>query len=356
MLTYDVVIIGAGPAGSTLARLLNPRYKVLLLDRRNLLEADTEARSKHCGGLLAPDAQHVFGRLGMSIPKDVLVDPQIFMVRTMDFDHDIERHYQRFYFNMDRKKFDEWLFSQVPDHVDLALKCRFNTLGEAKEGVQLAFLHDGKIHSAKTRILVGADGAWSAVRRQAFNCNDHAKRYIAIQEVFETETAINHYGAIFDREITDFYAWTITKNNTLIVGAALPLEKDANERFALLKEKLRQKGYEIGTPSRREGAYIIRPNKLSDIITGNDTIALVGEAAGFISPSSAEGISYAVRSAMALADCLNDGLEGLEKRYAKRTLSLKLNILGKLAKSPFMYNRMLRGMVMQSGIGSAKLV
>lgn len=33
---WDIVIIGAGPAGATLARLLNQQQRVLLVDRRNL--------------------------------------------------------------------------------------------------------------------------------------------------------------------------------------------------------------------------------------------------------------------------------------------------------------------------------
>ena len=33
---YDVAIIGAGPAGATLARLIGGRYKVLLIEKRQL--------------------------------------------------------------------------------------------------------------------------------------------------------------------------------------------------------------------------------------------------------------------------------------------------------------------------------
>ena len=33
---YDVAIIGGGPAGATLARLIGDRYKVLLVEKRQL--------------------------------------------------------------------------------------------------------------------------------------------------------------------------------------------------------------------------------------------------------------------------------------------------------------------------------
>ena len=125
-MSYDIAIIGGGPAGATLARLLDKNYRVLLLDRRDLVDGEEEKRSKCCGGLLAPDAQQMLGRMGFAVPTGVLVDPQLFLVRTIDLDNSLERYYQRFYFNMDRKRFDEWLVSLIPDNVDMAMSCRFN--------------------------------------------------------------------------------------------------------------------------------------------------------------------------------------------------------------------------------------
>ncbi|MDD4238566.1 MAG: FAD-dependent monooxygenase [Desulfotomaculaceae bacterium] len=54
---YDIAIIGAGPAGATLARLIGHQYRVLLLDKRNLdMERREDSIIKCCGGLVAPDA------------------------------------------------------------------------------------------------------------------------------------------------------------------------------------------------------------------------------------------------------------------------------------------------------------
>ena len=122
---YDIVIVGSGPAGSTLARLIGDRYKVLLIDKRDLEnENPKNIINKCCGGLLAPDAQKMIAKLGLGMPKDILVNPQLFAVRTIDLTNNLERLYQRFYLNMDRGKFDRWLVSILPAGVDK----KFNAL------------------------------------------------------------------------------------------------------------------------------------------------------------------------------------------------------------------------------------
>lgn len=351
-MSYDIAIIGAGPAGATLARLLPKHYRILLLDRRDLIDGENE-KSKCCGGLLAPDAQQMLGKMGLAVPTNVLVDPQLFLVRTIDFDNYLERFYQRFYFNMDRQRFDEWLISNIPDNVDLALGCRFNSLSEAKEGYEIAFMYGNRIFTEKVKLIIGADGAWSSVRRQLFGDNDTLRRYIAIQEWFETDKTIPYYGAVFDSEVTDFYSWTISKDGKLIIGSALEPNKEAQTKFALLKRNLKEYGFKFGDCLKREGSYLVRPRK-KDIITGNNHAALVGEAGGFISPSSAEGISFALRSAYHLAMSLTPGIEGFQKRYRKNIAPLIKTISLKRFKIPAMYNKVIRAAVMKSGILSSK--
>lgn len=353
-MSYDIAIIGAGPAGATLASFLPKQYKILLIERRDLIDGK-EQKMKCCGGLLAPDAQQMLGKMGLAVPTQVLVDPQIFLVRTIDFDNYLERYYQRFYFNMDRQRFDQWLLSIIPDNVDLALGCRFNSLSELKDGYEIAFMYDNKIFTEKVKLIIGADGAWSSIRKQIFGENDNLKKYITIQEWYETPKTIPYYGAIFDSEITDFYSWTISKDNNLIIGSALAPNREAQQKFELLKSKLKDYGFIYGNCIKREGAYLLRPRK-KDIITGNSHAALVGEAGGFISPSSAEGISYALKSSYALAMSLRNGIEGFQNRYKKNVSSILRSITYKEIKSYAMYNKVLRGMIMKSGLLSSKII
>ena len=119
------------------------------------------------------------------------------------------------------------------------------------------------------------------------------QKYIAVQEWVETRDAIPYFSTYFDPAITDFYGWTIPRGEMTLVGAALPPRKDIAGKFEKMKRGLTRHGLQLGKTLAREGAVINRPVRLSQIYTGAGGVALLGEAAGWISPSSAEGFSYA---------------------------------------------------------------
>ena len=94
---------------------------------------------------------------------------------------------------------------------------------------------------------------------------------------------------------------------------------------------------------------------LNQICLGTERIALIGEAAGWISPSSAEGLSFSFRSALALAQSMQQSTEHPFKEYRQNTRELKRAVLCKNLKSPFMYHPLLRKLVMKSGLRSMEI-
>jgi len=349
---YDLIIVGGGPAGATLSRLLGKQYRILLLEKRDFQVTDKLKKEKCCGGLIAPDAQLMFARFGLGIPKEVLLSPQLFAVRTIDLDNSLERYYQRHYLNIDREAFDQWLESLIPDNVTLINNACYRSFELQGEQVKVNFTVAGKAYQETARMLVGADGAFSQVRKQGFGKLPSPKLYVAVQEWYETDHNLNYYGAIFDREITDFYAWTIPKENYLILGAALKPRERVLEKFELLKQKLSRCGFEFGKIVKRNGTHLLRPTQNQQICAGDQRVALLGEAAGLISPSSAEGLSYAFKSALALAQSLESGLDGYQARYQNDLKSLRTNIFLKNFKSPAMYQQQLRSLILNTGVMS----
>lgn len=355
---YDIAIIGAGPAGATLARLLSKHYRVLLADRRRLdLPATGHGSSKLCGGLLAPAAQHELARQGLGVPRQVLSGPALFAVRTIDLSAGLERLYQRFYVNIDRDAFDRWLVGLVPADVDASFGWTLRDLEPSDDGTFLSFsTAAGGRAGVRARLVVGADGAFSAVRRHAFPAAPQPARYLALQSEHEATACEPHYGAIFDPGLTDFYGWTIPKDGRLLAGIALPMRSASGrdgQRYAEAHgefvRKLREAGFGIGRDLGRSCAPVVRPMRRAHVCTGAGNILLAGEAAGFVSPSSAEGISFALRSGAMLATAVEGGLEGACERYFSATRMLRLQLGAKVLKGTAIYTPMTRQVLMRSG-------
>ena len=347
---YDIAIIGLGPAGSTLARLLNNKYKIIAIDKK---DPKGDGFQKPCGGLISADAQKALASFDLTLPKDVLVDPQIFTVKTIDLKNRLVRHYQRFYINLDRHKFDLWLESIIPPNVEIHNSAICTELKRNHNGFSISYLENEETHTFTAKYLVGADGANSIVRR-TFYPEKQIRNYLSIQQWFPETHPHPFYSCIFDPETTDCCSWSISKDHQFIFGGAFPMD-NARERFARQKEKLGKIGFRFGEPLKTEACLVLRPASFRDFCKGEKGIFFIGEAAGFISPSSLEGISSAIFSAKELSRVLNRPYGNLNRKYWRKTLKIRMKIGIKLLKCPFMYNTFLRKLVLKSGLHSIKI-
>ena len=341
---YDIIVIGAGPAGSTFCRLISNKYKVLLINKPG---------SKPCGGLLSPDAQRALSRYNLTLPKDILVDPQIFAVKTLDLNSGRQRYYQRAYLNLDRKKFDKWLLDMVPENITV-IDGVGTDISRFKEEYTVTYTSCDTIHTVTCHYLVDACGAGSIIRRKIFK--KKIRKYIAIQQEFEDIAQSPFYSCIFDKKITDCCSWTISKDNRMIYGGAFPI-RGGREKFELQKEKMIEHGFIFGRESKLEACVVHRPANPFQFALYKDNAFAIGEAAGFISPSSLEGISYAMESARMLAAAFNTNntVRKVAKAYRLKTFSQRIKIVLKLLKCPFMYRHFLRNCVLRAGIASIKI-
>lgn len=345
--TYDIAVVGAGPAGAVFAKEIieaRPDLKILIID------GQSQSSAKPCGGLLAPDAQKILARFDLVLPKSVLEDPQIFAVETIDVAQKLVRYYQRHYLNMDRYAFDSWLLSLVPPTATI-LKGRCSSIQREGDLYHLFIKGADGETAVYTKALIGADGGGSVVRRTFFA--PMRVQYVAIQQWFENRgQRLPYYSCIFDSKTSESCSWTIHKGNHVIFGGAFKKE-GCRQAFDTQKARLEAfLGNSFGEATKTEACLVSSPRRMKDFCTGGENVFLIGEAAGFISASSFEGLSSAMHSGKLLADAIAAArsYKDAQRAYRKSTRSLRRRLRKKAIKRALLCTPFIRRIIMKSGI------
>jgi flavin-dependent dehydrogenase len=326
---YDVVIVGAGPSGAATAGYLQEGLSTLVIDRNSF------PRDKPCGGVLKEEALEFLR--GFDLPENIFMEPKKLNLVYLDWDNNKESKQDRYLLNVSRSKFDEWTTSLVGEHVEFSPNTNLIELKEKKDGMHLKIERNNIVKELVCEYLVGASGASSSIRRIISDKN--LMTYIALQQWIKDVDGIKDFLYILDNEITDFYSWVIPKGNLLLIGSAFPADNGGayKDKFELLLKKTRELLGTSGPNYKKEAALLVVPKKIDDIYYGKENILLVGEEAGLIGPSTAEGISFALKSGYNCARAINK-MGDVLKEYADNSKDLTEEMENKLKKSQILFD------------------
>ena len=314
----DVVVVGAGPAGSTAAKLLVDRgYSVLLTDRSNF------PRHKTCASWINRLAFERFTYLKNSLPD--LVENPFYGVAFYDRAIEREARYLESrpsgYLSL-RSKFDDGLRRIAMEAGARFLGgCAVADLLEERDGVRVR-LADGRELAGS--ILIGADGASSRVAvdsglRKGWKPGDYV--LCANADVpFPPARITGFYGQRFPFRVyleyggIQGYGWVFPKRRHICIGIGALL-KDGREIRPLFREfvqALRQRNHLPSDLPLDKVYFDIDPvggvYRIPSLVRGR--VMLIGDAAGFVSGSTGEGIYPAMVSAEVAVGLIHQALKG----------------------------------------------
>ena len=311
----DVVVAGAGPAGSVAALVLaRGGARVALVDKA------TFPRDKACGDLIGPRALALMTSLGLSPPPGREVGQMVVLGptgRRVLLPARAGRTYPDHGLAVTRRRFDAWL--------------RDAAIGAGAEPVtgRVAAVHgttveldDGRRLAAD--VVVGADGATSAVATSAGLVDPGAVLWGFAQRGYAGQDVDRPIIALWDEAPANGfpgYGWLFPgEAGAVNVGLGLGLRADrstasrAVTRFDAFCSHLRRLGV-LTAPveGRRLGGWL--KMGMVGTIPARERVFLVGDAAGLVNPLQGEGIAPAMTSAAAAAEAILAGPGTGAERY-----------------------------------------
>ncbi len=335
---YDVIVVGAGPAGCTASKALAEKgYKVLLVEKFRM------PRYKSCSGILIKKSMElVRSYFGEDVPESAMCTPTDNRGMIFTNDKGKEYRFEQEGLNVWRSHFDGWLAkkarksgAEVRDGV-AALSCM------ERDGFVEVSLHGGNNYTENARYVLDCEGVVGTFKQHIAGqyagkitgkingeITGEVPEYITTFQTFN-EGSIDldphYFYAYLQPELSEYDAWFNVKDDLLVLGVSVKdMDKIGHyyERFIAYMEEKHHLRISRQTKDEKWLMPYIRPGCRVDYGVGR--ILFAGEIAGFLNPMG-EGISAGMESGHCAASAIMEHFDNPQmacEAYRQSTENLK---------------------------------
>lgn len=314
---YDVIVVGAGPAGSSAAAILGEKgHTVLLVDKESF------PRDKTCGDGITYKAMPALKRLGLDakIKSDSPFQTNGY---TLVFRDNTKLVFEKppsdeaLAYIISRHEFDNILLENAISYPSVNFIPDTKVTGLSYEGTKATGITvSGKDTPYKAAVIIDATGVNSILGQEN---KDPKSSALAVRGYYSNVTDLNNTIEVyFSDDILPGYFWIFpTSPTTANIGGGT-FQNIVEDRKINIKNLLHDFVANHPIASKK-----LKNAKLEGILKGGKiplafgdfswsrvrgNLMLIGDAGGFVNPITAEGISYAIQTGIYAADTISQFL------------------------------------------------
>ena len=327
----DVLIVGCGPAGSSVARVVaEAGLSCVVLEKQPEVGLPIQC----AGGI----SHSMLELLGARSTAD-FIKGEITGSKIIFYDEVYEIPSWAGYC-INRHSFDKYLSKKAEKAGAKILTASEVTGVKHISGRYVVDVDSRHIDSISARVLVGADGVFSFTG-DASGIRNRLKEgefvYCLQHDIPDSVVDEKKWHFIFNEKLHDGYAWIFPKGNEANVGVSTSRLSDIKIALKYLIDEYPQIESEFAKHLSSDitgdvyGYPICGPKPIDEIV--GDGIVLVGDAACITNPITGEGIRPAIHSGIAAGECIvhaigkNDVSKGMLSQYDRMWRNRMMNEL-----------------------------